>query len=130
MTTSTHPNYYYDLLRRRVASDPVLTPTEHQELDLHLLICLQCNYHYAQLLRPDHSEEAETWLRTLEARLTADGVIPYLRDLVRAIQAGQLLTGFQGLLWRFIQRDQEALGYFRLVEADEWLRSGQWKQGR
>ena len=127
MTTSTHPSYYSDLLRRQVAGEPALTPTERQELDLHFLICLQCNYDYAQLLRPDDPAEAKTWLRNLKGKLTADRVMPYLRDLVRAVQAGQPLTGFQDLLWWFIQRDREALGYFRLVEADEWLRSGQWK---
>jgi hypothetical protein len=118
----THPTYYSDLLRRRFTGHPPLTPAERRELDLHLLICPECNYDYARLLLPHVPETAEALFQGLEGVLTADLVTPYLRDLVRAFQEQQPLTGFQQLLWRFVSGDPEALGRFRLLEAEAWLR--------
>lgn len=115
----THPLYYTDLLRRRFAGDPPLSPAERHELDLHLLICPQCNYDYSRMLLPHTPDLAEALLSDLEGTLNADLVTPYLRDLVRAVRGKQPLTGFLDLLWRFICRDREALGRFRLMEA-EW----------
>ena len=117
----THPTYYTDLLRRRFAGHPALTPAERKELDLHLLICPECNYDYARLLLPRAPEMAEQLLQGLETRLTADLVTPYLRDLARAFQGEIGLNGFQQMLWRFVCQDREALGRFRLAEAELWL---------
>jgi hypothetical protein len=41
-----HPDYYTHLLARRLHDDPTLTVNERRELDLHLLICKQCNADY------------------------------------------------------------------------------------
>ena len=117
-----HPTYYTALLRRRCAADPSLTPGQRRELDAHLLSCPQCNYDYTELLRPHDPALAERLVRALENALTADLVTPYLRDLAQAIQSGQPLTGFQRMLWQFTCRDREALGRFRLLEADAQLR--------
>lgn len=116
-----HPTYYRDLLRRRFAGNPALTPAERRELDLHLLICPECNYDYARLLLPHAPETAEALLQDLEGVLTADLVAPYLQELARAFKIGQQLTEFQGLLWRFVSQDPETLGHFRLLEAEVWL---------
>jgi hypothetical protein len=117
-----HPTFYRDLLRRRFVGDPALTPAERRELDLHLLICPECNYDYARLLLPQAPEMADTLLRNLEGALTTDLVFPYLRDLARALHTQQPLTGFQELLWRFICHDREALGQFRLLEVTQQFR--------
>jgi hypothetical protein len=120
----THPTYYETLLRRRFTADPALTLAERREMDSHLLICPRCNYDYVQMLMPREPETAGSLLRSLEGALTADLVVPYLRDLARATQAEQTLTGFQRIVWRFLCRDREAMGRFRLVEADTGLSSG------
>ncbi len=112
-----HPIFYRDLLRRRFAGDPALTPAERRELDLHLLICPECNYDYARLLLPGAPELARSTFDALEGALTADLVTPYLHDLARALRSEQPLTGFQELLWRFVCRDRESLGRLRLLEA-------------
>jgi hypothetical protein len=117
----THPTYYAELLRRRFAGDPALTPAERKELDLHLLICPECNYDYARLLLPRAPEVAEALLQGLEKRLTADLVTPYLHELARAFKGQTALSGFQQMLWRFVCQDREALGRFRLLEAELWL---------
>ncbi len=121
---NTHSTHHTTLLRRRFAGDPSLTPGQRRELDTHLLFCPQCNYDYAELLRPQNAEMADELLRTLENALTADLVTPYLRDLAQTFRDNQPLTGFQRLLWRFVQRDRETLGRFRLLEADVWLSGG------
>ena len=121
---STHPAYYTALLRRRFTGDPKLTQDERRELDLHLLICPQCNYDYAELLMPHEPLAARHLMATLEDALTPDLVTPYLRDLARATLAGQSLTGFQRAVWRFLQRNREAMGRYRLLEADVLLRAG------
>ena len=120
-----HPEYYTDLVRRRVTGHPALTPAERQELDLHLYICAKCNYDYAELLQPRAPQAAEALRQDLQRRLTADMVTPYLRDLAWTLYLGQPLSGFQRMIWRFLERDQEALGRFRLLEADVWLHAGQ-----
>jgi hypothetical protein len=119
---STHPNYYTELLRRRVTNDPVLTPAEQKELDLHVLICVQCSYEYAEALQTQAPEAAEALRCDLESRLSVYLVTPYLRDLAHALQAGQPLSDLQRMLWQFIQRDREAWGCFRLLQADAGLR--------
>ena len=118
---TTHPVYYATLLRRQFDGDPDVTPVERRELDLHLLICPQCNYDYAELLMPRDPHGAQQVVSALESTLTADMVTPYLRDLARTVRAGRPLSGFQRLLWRFLCRDREAMGRFRLLEADAWL---------
>ena len=117
---NTHPDYYRDLLRRRFAGDPSLTPAERKELDLHLLICPECNYDYAHLLLPRTQEAAERLLQGLERGLTVDLVAPYLPELARTIHDSRPLDGFQQMLWRFVCSDHEALGHFRLAEAEIW----------
>lgn len=117
----THPIYYTELLRRRFAGDPALTSAERKELDLHLLICPECNYDYARLLLPHAPEVAEALLQGLETKLTAELVTPYLRDLAGALRGQNPLTGFQQMLWRFVCQDREALGRFRLLEAERLL---------
>ena len=119
----THPTYYTDLLQRRFSADPALTPGERRELDLHLLICPECNYDYARLLLPRAPDAAESLLEGLEGALTADLVTPYLRDLVHAIHGDRPMTGFLRLLWQFVCCDREALGRFRLMEAEEIVRA-------
>jgi hypothetical protein len=119
----SHPAYYTDLLRRRFSADPALTPAERRELDLHLLICPECNYDYTRLLLPHAPDAAESLLEELEGALTADLVTPYLRDLVQAVRGDRPMTGFLWLLWQFVCRDHEALGRFRLMEADEIVRT-------
>jgi hypothetical protein len=42
----THPAYYTNLLRRQLADDRTLSDQARQELNLHLLICLECNLRY------------------------------------------------------------------------------------
>ena len=118
---SQHPTYYRDLLRRRFQADPGLTPAERHELDLHLLICPECNFDYARMLVPRAPQVAEALMRDLESALTADLVTPYLRDLAKAFTGGQPLGEFHQLLWQFISRNPEALGRFRLAEAELWL---------
>lgn len=120
---SPHTTYWTTLLRRRFAADPTLTPHQRRELDTHLMFCPQCNYEYAQLLRPQDPELAHDLLHTLEAALTADLITPYLRELARTMRAGHSLTGFQHMLYCFVIQDREALGRFRLLEADVWLRT-------
>lgn len=120
---STHPTYYTSLLLRRIADDPTLTPTECLELDLHLSICPVCTFTWAQLLRPVAPRTAEALLRDLENRLSFDLIAPYLRELAQATQASVPLSNFQLLLWRVICRDREALGRFRLLEAQVHWRS-------
>ena len=119
-----HPTYYRDLLRRRFAGDPALTPAERRELDLHLLICPECNYDYARLLLPKAPETAEALLQDLEGALTADLVTPYLHDLARTLKRQEPLSGFQRMLWQFVCQDRETLGRFRLFEAEVWLYDG------
>jgi len=97
---------------------------QRRELDLHFLICPQCRYDHARLLQPQAPETAEVLLQDLEHTLTTDLVTPYLRDLARAMLACRPLTGFQRLLWQFVQRDPESLGRLRLLQADEWLSRG------
>ncbi|MDD3828910.1 MAG: zf-HC2 domain-containing protein [Anaerolineae bacterium] len=121
-TMGTHPDYYRDLLRRRFAGDPSLTPAERKELDLHLLICPECNYDYARMLLPSVPGVAEGLLRDLEGALTAELVAPYLHDLARARYESPDLEGFQELLWRYVCSNREALGRFRLAEAEVWRR--------
>lgn len=116
-----HPPYYTELVRREFFDDPELTPTERRELELHLLICPQCNYDYAQLLMPYDAQQAARRLGAMENALTAELVTPYLRDLARTRRSGQPLNGFQHMVWQFLCRDQEALGRYRLLEADVWL---------
>lgn len=113
-----HPDFYTDLLRRRFTLDPPLAPAERHELDLHLLICPQCNFDYAQLLFAERPQQAETRVQQLGEDLQIDIVIPYLRDLVRAQHAGRPLSAFERLIWEFVCRDPQALGCYRLIEAD------------
>jgi hypothetical protein len=113
-----HPDYYTELLRRRFTGDPPLTPTEHRELELHLLICPQCNHDYAVLLMPVTPARGQAYLEEIEAALDADVVTPYLRDLVRARRSGRQLTDFQQMVWHYVLRDPEAMGRYRLLEAD------------
>ena len=115
---TVHPAYYAALLRRQFDGDPDLTPVERRELDLHLLICPQCNYEYAELLMPHDPQSARRLMSAIEGALTPDLVTPYLRDLAHAVRADCPLTGFQRMLWRFVERDRETLGRFRLLEAD------------
>jgi len=112
-----HPVFYTDLLRRRFAGSPPLTPAERAELDLHLLICPQCNYDYAALLVTQAPERAEAYLEQWVAALDADAVTPYLRDVARARRAGRPLSDFQERIWQFVCRDPAALGNYRLIEA-------------
>ena len=119
---SRHPTFYRDLLRRRFHADPRLTPAERHELDLHLLICPECNFDYARMLVPPQAPQvAEAFLRNLEGALTADLVTPYLGDLARAVAGGGTLNEFHQLLWHFVSHNPEALGRFRLAEAELWL---------
>ncbi len=111
-----HPSFYTDLLRRRFTGDAPLTPAERAELDLHLLICPQCNYDYAALLVAQAPERAATYLEQFTAALEADIVTPYLHALARARRAGRPLDGFQECIWQFICRDPTALANYRLVE--------------
>jgi hypothetical protein len=90
-------------------------------MDLHLLICPRCNYDYARLLSPRDPETADRLLRDMENALTADLVTPYLPDLVHAMRSDRSLAGFQRMLWRFVCRDRETLGRFRLLEANAKL---------
>ncbi len=117
----THPDYYTELVRRRVTGDPPLTARQQHELDLHLYICVECNDEYARLLEARAPAAAKALRRDLESRLTADMITPYLRDLALTLFAGQPLTDFQLIVWGFVQRDPEALGRFRLLEASVWL---------
>lgn len=112
-----HPDFYTDLLRRRFTGSPPLTPAERAELDLHLLICPQCNHDYATLLVVQAPERAEGYLAQFAAALEADVVTPYLHDLARARRAGRPLSGFQECIWQFVCRDPLALGAYRLIEA-------------
>jgi hypothetical protein len=118
---SQHPTFYRDLLRRRFHADPGLTHAERQELDLHLLICPECNFDYARMLVPQAPQVAEALLHDLEGAFTADLVAPYLGDLARAFAGGGTLSKFYQLLWHFVSRNPEALGRFRLAEAELWL---------
>lgn len=117
-----HPPYYAELVRRRVAADPPLSLTERRELELHLRICPRCAYDLADRLRPGDPEAARTRLVELEGRLTAEQVTPYLRELAQAIRVGGSLTAFQRFLWSFLLRDREAMGRYRLFEAEVWFR--------
>jgi len=112
-----HPPFYTTLLHRRLAGDLTLTPEERQELDLHLLVCPQCNYDAAQLLQPRYSGAAAQLRQRLTAVLTVELVLPYLPDLAQAIRAGRPLTGFQELVWDFVAHNPVALGYLGLLEA-------------
>lgn len=112
-----HPNFYTDLLRRRVTGDPPLTPAEREELNLHLLICPQCNHDYAALLVVRAPERGAAYLEQLAMALEADAVTPYLHALARARRAGRPLSNFQEHLWQFICRDPTTLGNYRLIEA-------------
>ena len=112
-----HPNFYTDLLRRRFTGGPPLTPPERAELDLHLLICPQCNYDYATLLVAQAPERGEAYLEQFADALEADAVTPYLRELARTRRAGRPLSGFQESIWQFVCRDPFALGNYRLIEA-------------
>lgn len=114
---TNHPNFYTDLLRRRFTAGLPLTPAEREELDLHLLICPQCNYDYAALLVVQAPERGAAYLEQLAAALEADAVTPYLHALARARRAGRPLTAFQECLWQFVCRDAAALANYRLVEA-------------
>jgi hypothetical protein len=113
-----HPDLYLDLLRRRFTQDPALTPAERRELELHLLICPQCNFDYAQLLLANTPRQVDSYLIQSQQDLTADLVTPYLRDLVQTQRAGRRLTDFQRMIWHFVCRDPQALGAYRLIEAD------------
>ena len=112
-----HPDCYTDLLRRRFTGSPPLTPAERTELDLHLLICPQCNYDYAGLLLAQAPDRAADYLEQFAAALESDAVTPYLHELARARRAGRPLSGFQACIWQFVCRDPVALGNYRLIEA-------------
>ncbi len=117
-----HPDFYTDLLRRRFMGRPPLTLAERTELDLHLLVCSQCNYDYAALLVTQAPDRTAHYLEQFTAALDADTVTPYLRDLARARRAGRPLTGFQECIWQFVCRNPEALGNYRLIEASlAWM---------
>lgn len=94
---------------------------ERRELDLHLMLCLSCNHEYARLLLGRRPSTAQRLLQSIESALTAPLVRPYLPDLIQAQQAGQELSDLQKMLWRFVQRDPQALGEYRLCEALAWL---------
>jgi len=123
---STHPGYYTELVRRLVSADPPLDETERQELQLHLATCLRCSYQHAELLCSLDPQQAGEILAKLDARLTPDVVVPYLRDLARMVRAGRSLSGFQRFLWCFLQRNREAMGRFCLLEADVCLNDTRW----
>ena len=111
-----HPTHYTDLLRRRWADEMSLTVSEQCELDLHLLICPQCAYQHAQGLSYEDPEGANQLLRDMERTLTAERLTPFLRNLAQATQQRQPLTDFQQWLWWLLQRNREAMGWFRLLE--------------
>jgi hypothetical protein len=113
----THPDFYTDLLRRRFFPDPPLTPAERHELDLHLLICPQCNYDYAVLLAPGAPDRAANFLEQLQDELTADIAAPFLLDVARARRAGRPLSGFQSLVWELVCRDAAARLRYRQAAA-------------
>lgn len=121
---SSHPAHYTRLLRRQFGDDPPLTCLERRELDLHLLLCIQCRYDRAVSYESQSPDHAVALLRDLQDSLTPDSVTPYLRDLARAMRAGRDLDGFQQMMWQFARRDPETLGRFRLLEADVLLRGG------
>jgi hypothetical protein len=121
---NVHPEYYTHLVRRRVTGQPALTPTEQQELDLHLYICARCAFEYAALLQPRHPKVAEALRRDLEKRLTADMVTPHLWGLAWTLYRDEALDDFQTMIWRFLEHDPEALGRLRLLEAQVWLQTG------
>ncbi len=81
-----HPDFYTDLLRRRFMGRPPLTLAERTELDLHLLVCSQCNYDYAALLVTQAPDRTAHYLEQFTAALDADTVTPYLRDLARDVR--------------------------------------------
>lgn len=112
-----HPDYYTHLLERRLAGDPDLSPAERYELDLHMLICLQCNYTYAEWLHNREPERAEQLMQQVERALTTDRVIPYLDDLAQVLHSRHALTGFQEMLWRYVQRDAEAMTWLNVAQA-------------
>ena len=116
-----HPPYYSELVRRRATDDPPLSLAERQELDLHLRICPRCGHDLAERLRPRDPGAAQALLDAQAATLTAEQVTPYLRELAQAARAGLPFTAFQRWLWAFLLRDREAMGRFRLVEAEVWL---------
>jgi hypothetical protein len=112
-----HPSFYTELLRRRFMGSPHLTPLERAELDLHLLICPQCNYDYATLLVIQAPERTADYLERFTAALDADAVTSDLQALARARRAGRPLSDFQQCIWQFVCRDPVALGNYRLIEA-------------
>lgn len=114
---SEHPNYYTDLLHRRCAGDATLTPAQQQELDLHLLICLRCNFSYAR-------QAGAELLAALTRKLDAGQVAPYLPDLAQALATGQQLDDFAAWLLHFTHRDPAAAAHLRLCLLDQYAQRG------
>jgi hypothetical protein len=114
---SYHPDYYTHLLARRLKGDEELNPAERHELDLHMLICLQCNHTYALWLHDREPARAARLLAQVERALTTDRVIPYLDDLAQVLHSRQTMSSFQETLWRYLQRDPEAMAWLRLAQA-------------
>ncbi len=123
-----HPDFYDRLLQRQLDGDPTLTYREYRELDLHLLICPRCNYHYAARMAGEPlAAQLGARLRTM---LTAETVMPYLEEMAAALHAQRPLSGFQRFLWDFIREDHRALGRFRVVEAMTARRENKGEHGR
>lgn len=117
-----YPHYYTDLMRRRFDGEPPLTPAQDHELALHLLICPVCAHATAQRLAADNPIEAQRLMAEVTAMLRGDRLIPYMREVAEATQAGREHTEFEQLVWEMIQRDDIALGRYRLIEADVYCR--------
>lgn len=113
-----YPHYYTDLMRRRFDGEPPLAPAQAAELELHLLICPRCAYAMAERLLASDPVEAGRLLTEAAAMLTAEGVIPYLRECAQAACQGRDPTGFERLVRDCIERDAVALGRYHLIEAD------------
>lgn len=117
-----HPDYYTNLLERRLADAPSLSPAERYELDLHMLICLQCNHRYAEWLCEREPERAARLRQQVEGALTTDRVIPYLDDLAQALHSRRPLSSFQETLWDYLQRDPDAMAWLHVAQVrDAWI---------
>lgn len=122
MRTSHAP--YYDALRQRcLADDRTLTLADREEWRLHLLICPECCYRRAESIMDRSPEEGMVLMREMEGALSLKAVKPYLRELAWTLQAAGPLDGWQEMIWRYVQRDAEALGWLRVWQAEALWRS-------
>lgn len=111
-----HPDYYTQLLQRQLDGDPRLTPRERRELDLHLLVCPLCNYHYAIWLQAHDPRLSRQMLHDLWAALTPSVLAPYLEELAEALRSPEPLPGFYQLLWEAVRCDPETLIRLQLLQ--------------